>query len=91
MIAINEGDWDHCEGCTAFVADFCGCTAFVADFCDECDLCFWCCNCASEDDDMDAEERAEEPEPALHRYVGEGERCELCGQVMIARVHLLGW
>ena len=42
---------------------------------------------------MDAEEQAEEPEPepALHRYVGEGERCELCGQVMIARVHLLGW
>ena len=38
-------------------------------------------------------QRAEEPEPepALHRYVGEGERCELCGQVMIARVHLLGW
>ena len=81
MIAIHEGDWDHCEGCTAFVADFC----------DECGLCFWCCNCASEDDDMDAEERAEEPEPELHKYVGEGERCELCGQVMIARVHLLGW
>jgi len=40
---------------------------------------------------MDAEERAEEPEPALHRYVGEGEVCELCGQVKIARVHLLGW
>ena len=41
---------------------------------------------------IDAEERAEEiEEPALHRYVGEGEVCELCGQVKIARVHLLGW